>query len=209
MNSHLRQTTIVTLACLALLGGLVMGRHLAVSGWSAVAALIGSVSLWRTRFRSLLMIMLFFMLGLWRAGQVNAHDQVLNNLTGQKVTLVGTVKDDPSLNDQNQLSFTIGVTTLSGHPYQADVSVYTYRITMQRGYRIMASGKLKPALGAAQAEVSFPTIQTLSTHLNWLEQLRLKYFAAERTAIPEPMASFALGLLIGARALIPKTLQAQ
>lgn len=153
--------------------------------------------------------MLFLVFGLWRGGQVARHDQILDAQMGQKVTLVGSVKDDPSLNDQNQLSFTMATSSLDGSPYQADISVYTYRMPMKRGYRISALGKLKPALGAAQAETSFPAIQILSDHLSWLERLRLKFFAAERTAIPEPMASFALGLLIGARALIPKTLQTQ
>ncbi|MGQ7346814.1 ComEC/Rec2 family competence protein, partial [Streptococcus suis] len=41
------------------------------------------------------------------------------------------------------------------------------------------------------------------------EGFRQSFFAGMRTALPEPLASFALGLLVGVRALIPKDLQAQ
>lgn len=209
LRVKLKQTSLVTLACLAFLAGLVFGRHAAIAGVLVVLALTLTGLLWRTRLRILLVIVAFLLVGGWRAGQVTKYDTGLMSQMGRKVTLAGMVTDDPSLNDNNQLSLSVAVNRLNDQPYHATVSVFTYRLPVKRGYRVVVSGTLKPALGASIAELSFPALQITSDKLSLLERTRLRFFAAERAAIPEPMASFALGLLVGARTLIPKTLQGQ
>lgn len=154
-------------------------------------------------------MILVLVLGLLRAGAVERGDRLLISQFGEKVVFTGTVSDDPALSDTNQLSFIIHTNTLNGLPYHAQIAIYTYRLPILRGYQIEASGKVKPALGAAQAEISFPFIQITSKHFSLLDRWQLRFFAADRTAIPEPLASFALGLLVGTRALIPKTFQNQ
>ncbi len=209
MTTTLKQTTIVTAACLAFLAGMLAGRWAFVPLWPVLLAAVTLLITWRTRWRPLMLIGLFLTLGLWRAGLSHQHDLVLQQRMGQLTTFSGTVKDDPSVSDANRLSFTLAADHMNGVPYKAKINVYTYRMPMHRGYRIAMLAKPKPTLGASAAQVSFPQVEVLSTKLNWLERWRLQFFAGMRSAIPEPLASFALGLLIGARSLIPKTLNAQ
>ncbi|HSX14848.1 MAG TPA: ComEC/Rec2 family competence protein [Candidatus Saccharimonadales bacterium] len=209
MKTTIHQTTLITAASLAFLIGLVIGRPMFVSGALVVGLFAITLVLGRSRWRNLAIIIMALTLGLWRAGQVRWSDQILASHFGQSVRLEGVVRDDPALNDQNQLSFSLATSRLDDRPYRTNIAVFTHRLPIRRGYQIALVGKLKPSIGANQAEFSFPQTQIISDHISWLERWRLRFFAAERAMIPEPLASFALGLLIGARALIPKTLQAQ
>ncbi len=71
------------------------------------------------------------------------------------------------------------------------------------------SGTLKPGYGTAAAELGYPKLTVIAADQSWLELRRQSFFAGMKTALPEPLASFGLGLLVGVRALIPKDLQTQ
>ncbi|MDB5178556.1 MAG: rane protein of unknown function, partial [Patescibacteria group bacterium] len=131
------------------------------------------------------------------------------SLIGQNVTVTGTIIDDPSLSDKGLLTFKLGYLKLGGRDLPGELTVRLYRLQLQRGYQIQATGKVKPGFGNAVAELGFPQTQVVSRQQDWLEQLRQRFFVGIRTALPEPIASFGLGLLVGIRALIPKAMQTE
>ena len=131
-------------------------------------------------------------------------------LIGQSVSLSGTVADDPSRTASGQTSFNLDSLRLdSGLTIPGRLSVYLYPVQLQRGYRVHLTGKVKPGFGNAVAELSYPKLQVLSRSQTWLERLRQRFFTGVKTALPEPLASFGLGLLVGIRALIPKPMQTE
>lgn len=209
----MRRTTQITLICSALLAGVAFGRAGLQVGWmvvtvAAVAALVAVLR--RNRLWLLSLMLLALTLGLWRTTIWQADRTQLTQLIGQTVTVTGTVADDPARKPTTgQVNFKLTNLKLDGRQLPGELSVHLYPVHLQRGYQVQLTGKVKPGFGNAVAELSFPKLQVLSTQQNWLEQLRQRFFAGMRTALPEPLASFGLGLLVGIRALIPKDLQAE
>jgi competence protein ComEC len=147
-------------------------------------------------------------LGLTRAQVWKGEHTALAGRIGTPVVLVGTVADDPSITDTGQVNFTLGSLRDHGERVPGAIGVHEYSVHLQRGYQLQLSGKLKTGFGNAQAELGFPKLEVLSTSQTPLERLRQRFFAGMRTALPDPIASFGLGLLVGIRALIPKPMQA-
>lgn len=59
------------------------------------------------------------------------------------------------------------------------------------------SGKLYPTRGANQATMGYAKIKRVDSHNSVFDTIRRKFVASMQTALPEPMASFGLGLLVG------------
>lgn len=163
----------------------------------------------RTRFAVPALLLLAVVLGLWRT-TVYRHDQArLTTLIGQKVSFTAAVDDDPALAAKGYLEFKAGHLESQGHKLPGEITVRMYPTNLHRGYRIQLDGKLGDGFGSVPAELFYPQMTVLSTKQSLLEQIRQRFFTGIRTALPEPAASFALGLLVGVRGLVPKDLQTQ
>ena len=206
----MRRTTQLSLIFAALIGGVVLGRFgLAAGPVPLGAALLGALSLRRTRLLTTCLLLAAAALGLWRATAWTADRRQLTDLIGQTVTVVGTVADDPSTGATGQVDFKLGGLRVNGRAVPGSLSIHEYPVRLQRGYRLQAVGKVGPGFGNAVAEIGFPKLQLLSTYQDPLERLRQRFFVGVKTALPEPIASFGLGLLVGIRALIPKNMQTE
>ncbi len=204
-----RRSTQIVLACGAFLMGILLG-HLGIVLelaflLPAAILLVGGIK--RPALIGLGLILVGLTLGNLRLQSDLANKRALTSQVGQKVELTGTVSDDPAYNQDNRTDFHLSGLTQNGQKLAGDVTVRTHYIKLQRGYKLAASGKLSLYYG--HVEFSFADVQVLSTQTSWVEHLRQHLFAGMRTALPEPLAAFALGLLMGTRALIPKPLQDQ
>ena len=190
--------------------GIIGARSGAVAGLAEFgAAVVLVVVLAKTRFAVPALLMLAVVLGLWRT-TLYRHDQArLTALIGQKVSITADVNDDPALNVKGYLEFKAGNIVSQGHKLPGEITVRMYPTNLHRGYRIQLDGKLGDGFGSVPAELFYPQMTVLSTKQSLLEQIRQRFFAGIRTALPEPAASFALGLLVGVRGLVPKDLQTQ
>lgn len=72
-----------------------------------------------------------------------------------------------------------------------------------RGDKIKVSGKFFSAGGSRQGRISFGKLQVMGRSNQWSERVRRQFVAGMQTAIPEPQASFGLGLLVGQRNTLP------
>lgn len=207
----MRRTTQISLIAAALLAGIILGRFGLTLGLIPVAVIATlTLVLCRSRFFLLALLILAASLGLWRTTAWTTQRAQLSSLIGQTVTVIGTIADDPSTNPTtHQVDFKLADLKQSGRPIPGDLSVHMYPTRLQRGYQVQLTGKVKAGFGNQVAALSFPQLEVLSTHQNWLERLRQNFFAGIRTALPEPIASFGLGLLVGIRALVPKDMQAE
>jgi len=209
-NRGMRRTTQLSLIFVALIGGGVLGRAGLVGGPAPlIAALLATLVLRRTRLLTTCLLLAAATLGLWRATAWTGDQRQLASLIGQTVTATGTLADDPSTGATGQVDFKLGGLRINGRSVPGTLSVHEYPVRLQRGYRIQAIGKVGPGFGNAVAEIGFPKLTVLSTYQDPLERFRQRFFVGVKTALPEPIASFGLGLLVGIRALIPKDMQVE
>jgi competence protein ComEC len=78
-----------------------------------------------------------------------------------------------------------------------------------QGDKVRVSGKLYAAFGGYQGRISFAQLQIIGHHPSLVADIRRKFTAGMQTALPEPLAPFAMGLLIGQRATLPKNVKQQ
>lgn len=152
-------------------------------------------------------VVLCFGVGLWRGSATTVALRPYRELSKQKVTIVGIAQEDGAYGSREQLSFTLGDISLVV-PYTARlpgiVSVSGFGAgVVHRGDVVQATGKFWPTLGGNQSSISFAELQVVHRPAGFLEQVRRQFDAGLESALPEPLASFGLGLLIGQRNTLP------
>ncbi len=199
--------------CAAFLLGLVLARlHLEVSGWAALPLLGGAGLLFgrRTIIATAIMLLAGLLLGLWRGGEYLQRLQPYQQLALQKVQFTATASIDAVYGQNSQLSFVVhDVHFTSPETMRApgSIKISGFGETMvYRGDRLEISGKLYPTRGASQATASFAQLSKLGGSSSPVDSLRRKFTAGMQTALPEPLASFGLGLLVGQRNTLPADL---
>ena len=206
----MRRSTVISTVCGALILGVIGARSGVSAGLVEVgAAMVLLVALARTRLMVPALLLLAVVLGLWRATEYLHKQARLTALIGEKVSFVAVVNDDPALNAKGYLEFKAGQIESGGQSIPGAITVRMYPTNLHRGYKLQLDGKLQDGFGSVPAELFYPQMTLLSTRQGTLEQIRQGFFAGIRTALPEPAASFALGLLVGVRGLVPKDLQTQ
>lgn len=96
-----------------------------------------------------------------------------------------------------------GGTKLAG---KVAVSGFGTNVIFQ-GDELAVTGKLRPGYGAKQASLGFAKITFIRHHNSLVAEIRRKFAAGMQTALPEPLGSFAMGLLIGQRATLPASVK--
>lgn len=205
-----RRTTLALLACAVFLGGLVLARSkVHISVWIVVVLFVAAaVSLQRRSSITILcIVMAASSFGLWRGGVYLQQLQPYQSLALQPVVLTGTANIDAVYGKGGQLSFTMRHIELL-KPYRravpGTIKVGGFGLTMvYRGDRLQVSGKLYPTRGANQATIGYAQLTQLGAQPSLLDSVRRKFSAGMQTALPEPEASFGLGLLVGQRNTLP------
>lgn len=209
-----RRTTFIAVAMGAFLVGLGLARQFYLNGDAAgvIVSLVGLFWLVTLRRRGILnllsMIILTLLLGVWR-GSVYTHQlTIYQDLAKQTVVITGIADNDAVYADKSQLSFDITNIKMKDPLEQSIVGkmgIKGYGETMvYRGDTVQAEGKLYPTRGSKQAIVSFADISTIQVSTNKINSLRRGFSTGITSALPEPLASFGLGLLIGQRTTLPK-----
>lgn len=78
-----------------------------------------------------------------------------------------------------------------------------------KGDQVQVEGKLYPTRGSRQAIISFADISITQSSDSKVESFRRNFATGLTSALPEPLAFFGLGLLIGQRTTLPKVLTDQ
>lgn len=204
------RTTILMLGCAAFLLGLVIARkHLMISGWLVLPLLLASVLLLkrRTAITMIVVIAAGLSLGVWRGASYLQALQPYHTFERQKVVFMATAAGDAVYNDKKQLSFVVRdvdfVFPASVHA-PGSLKVSGYGETMvYRGDRLQFKGSLYPTRGASQGTVSFAEFHKIGGSSSPIDTLRRKFAAGVQSVLPEPLASFSLGLLVGQRNTLP------
>jgi competence protein ComEC len=213
---QLRRTTVITMGLLAFLAGLGLARTgIYFSGYFVgLAALIClSFSKRLKNIGVITVIILGLSAGWWRGSVFIQKLAPYKNLTKESVVLQVKADSDGVYGKNTQLEFD-GANVRIIKPYQTTVPGKVKiggfgENAVYRGDIVQAEGKLFPTRGSRQASIGFATIKVLGRGDSPVDKIRLKFIAGMESALPEPLASFALGLLIGQRTTIPDTISQQ
>lgn len=207
---YVKRSLALILICVSFTFGL-LARHVLTSSWQlcfcATILMIIVIAAATRQITLSLLLGVFLMLGFGRGVMHETKLKNIQKLYRQKVIMTGTIADDPAVNDRGFLIFNLEVKTINSAKSSGVVSVRTYNQKLRRGYNVSVSSKFDATLGNKLGQLVYGTVTIQSSKLSPLEQWRQRYFAGMRNALPEPSASFALGLLLGTRGLIPKDVQ--
>lgn len=203
-----RRTTLILLLCLSLLGGigLAYSGHALGAAWCAPAGLL-LLALWRPMNIAALGAAVLFGLSLGCARGV-VYVQKLAAYQPyyyRQVTLSVRATDDAVYGTHSQLSFDAGSVTLEdGSRLAGKIQLGGFgENAVFEGDEVTATGKLYPGYGAYQGRISFARLHVIMHHPSPVSSLRRRFTAGIQSALPEPLAPFAMGLLIGQRATLP------
>lgn len=210
---RLNRTTLLICGCAAFLAGLVLARRVSgMSGWWPFAAMIPTLALLPKRNYAALIMLLAagVLLGLWRGDVYLNKLAPYRELALRPVTFTASANIDAVYGQNSQLSFVArDVHIISPYDVRLPgaIKVNGFGVTMvYQGDRVAVDGKLYPTRGANQATVSFARIRLMSSGGSTINTVRRKFVAGLQTALPEPLASFGLGLLVGQRNTLPADL---
>ncbi len=166
------------------------------------------------RFRKLsisaaiVIMMLGFAVGGIRGHAYSHKVDVYNSLYFHKVTITAKALNDGVYNKKQQLTFDVNDVHSSKQALVGKLAVSGFGVSaIFQGDEVQVTGKLYPSRGSYQARISFAQITVLSHHASFIDTIRRSFIAGMQSALPEPIASFALGLLIGQRATLPDSVK--
>lgn len=209
-----RRTTLITGGCFAVLAGLGLSRLLNLeihSSWLLLLPVF--LLLKRKNLTSLIITVLFGLgLGLWQGGVYMQRLAELRNLNNRNITIRAVVKSDAIYSKTQQLEFTANKAHLvtNDQPLTGSFKISGFGPAMvYRGDTIQATGKLYLTRGSNQAGISFAQLSVTGQDTSLINKLTRKFSAGMQSALPEPLASFGLGLLIGQRSTLPQDILSQ
>ncbi len=206
-----RRTTRFTLVAGAALLGLAWARWAGpLSGWYVVAvAVIVLLTFRRARLASVYaVVVLGFLIGWWRGSGFMQEVRFTEQLRKEQVTIVGTALQDGIYDKRAALSFDLGSLRLESPELREmvgkiGVSGYGERM-IYRGDTVRVTGRFYPARGSLVARLNFAELEVVSRSQSVVYTATRDFSAGMLSALPEPQASFALGLLIGQRDTLPE-----
>jgi competence protein ComEC len=209
-----RRTTLIAYFCAAVLVGLGVSRKI---NFVPVVEFLGLAPLLlllkrKTALSLLAVVCLGIFVGLWRGSLYIEHVHDLGNLSGRHVVIEAQATSDAVYSARSQIEFTANHVRLLSP--QTKLLAGSFKISgfgesmVYRGDRLQVSGKLYPMRGSNQARIAYAQLDRLYADNSLFNNLTRRFDAGMQSALPEPQASFGLGLLIGQRTTLPQNITA-
>lgn len=208
---RLRRPVLVIAGCLALFAGIGIAHSMLLANAYWVWA-VAPLFLFVARRQSLLTLacalVLCFGFGWWRGTQVQRAIAPYSELNKQSVTLLVRAAEDGVYGKQGQMTFAadhVRVIAPRATELPGNVAIAGFgAAAVYRGDEVQVSGKLFPRRGNVLAGISYAKLQVVSRGTAPIDALRRRFAAGMQSALPEPLASFGMGLLIGQRSTLPE-----
>lgn len=210
-----RRTSLIIIGCAAVLVGIGLARKTQIQPqiwWLVFLPVLLAIKS-RNLTSLLLVCVLGLGLGLWRGGLYMQRLHNLQSYSLREVTIQATATSDSFYGNKSQIQFTANrVKLIQPHPEPLTgsfkLSGFGERM-IYRGDTVQVTGKLYPTRGSNQATIAYAQLTRLTIGHSWLNDLGRRFSAGMQNALPEPLASFALGLLIGQRTTMPQAILLQ
>ncbi len=172
--------------------------------WACLPFLL--LALRRNRLAALLLLLIFGLAcGWWRGGIYINRLAVYEPFYYKAMTIRARAMNDAIYGKNSQLAFDANNIVLANDQHltgKLQLSGFGTNAVFQ-GDDVTATGKLYPGYGPYQGRISFAKITITAHHPTLVAQIRQRFTAGMQTALPEPLAPFAMGLLVGQRATLP------
>lgn len=210
MGHRFERTSLVFLLALSFVLGIAIahsGRLIDSTWWWLATAWV----VWTLRHRRVWAFMAIAMLGVslgwWRGSLYMTKLADIHGLSGQRITLIGRASNDAIYDQHKQLAFDMRNARIesSDRELTGKIGVSGFGLNAAfAGDEVRVTAKLHPSRGGSyQAYMSYAQLELIGHHPTLVTQLRSKFIAGIQTALPEPLASFGLGLLVGQRNTLP------
>jgi competence protein ComEC len=151
-----------------------------------------------------------FGVGYWRGGIYLAKVDSYQRLFGKNVTMYATATQDAVYSERRQLVFTASNIVINNQEMVGNIEIEGFGVPMvYRGDRVGATGKLFSKRGENIAGIKFANLSIISADESIVNKFRREFAVGLQNVLPEPLASFGLGLLIGQRSSLPEDLNEQ
>jgi len=149
---------------------------------------------------------IFATLGLLRGTQYMDKKQLYTQLERQKVSLVARANSDAVYGTKHQLTFEVRDAQLSdGRRLVGVLQISGFGESMvYKGDWLLIEGKLFTSRGNASGRISFASLRVIARGNSLIDDVRRGFAAGIQSTLPEPVASFGMGLLVGQRNTLPK-----
>jgi competence protein ComEC len=202
-----RQTTYILTGCITLLIGLFISKftYPAATGWLLLVIILLPLVFGNQLIRMIYVIIAMFIIGWWRGGLQQAQFQELAGQYDKKVTIVGRALEDGTYSKFGQLETTLDVLSINNQPASGKITLRTFNLPAIYRYDVLeATGKLYPTRGGKQGAMYYSDTKVIAKSESKIEDFRRGFIVGMENAVPEPAASFGIGLLVGQRDLLPQ-----
>lgn len=205
-----RRATLYLALFVSVLAGLGLARaQLALGdGRLCIPVILAVVVTWRRQqFVTIVcIVMLGIVGGSWRGHIYMERLGAFQPLYDKQVSLIVQAREDAVYDTRTkQLTFEAGNILFAGHAMVGKIQVSGFgENAVFQGDELIVVGKLRPGYGAQQGKISYASLDTTAHRPTLLAQLRRKFVAGAQTALPEPLAPFVMGLLVGQRDTLPQ-----
>lgn len=213
MRRYFQRTTRLSVLFLGIVLGIWLSKVISIE-WILIPLLVGVLAVsWRLGSYITLgaCLMLGIAIGIYRGGVTNQKIAIYQTLYGQEVEVVGIVSTDAVYGDKSQLEFDVSKLELQQPYEQSLLGTLQVRgfeeVSVVRGDKIRVQGKLYPAGGSRVGRISFAETEIVTRSASIIEYIKHRFSAGIHSALPEPMGSFGLGLLLGQRSAMPEQTQ--
>lgn len=208
MAHRFRLTTLWLVLFAGMLAGLGLARVGPGPGPAPVLMLLIGILLMRCRgIAKLALVLLLGVTAGWLRGEMYISKlSTYQPLYYQKITLTVQAAEDATYDKYGQLGFLArNIRLADGDRLTGSIRLSGFGMSMvYDSDEVVASGKLYPGYGSQQGRMSYAQMQVTGRHPTWLTDLRASFVAGTATALPEPHASFVMGLLVGQRSNLPE-----
>ena len=207
MKRQYKQTSLLLTSSMALICGVAISYKLQIHGPWYLLSLMPLT--WFLKQRSIVTVILLILtclcIGQLRGSDFIIKKQAYSNLYGHKLDITVIAMNDGSYGSLSQFSFDGGNARLpNGQKLVGKIQVSGFGTNaVFQNDQVEVVGKLMPSSGAYQGRISFASLTVISHHPSLVADIRRKFSAGMQSALPEPLASFAMGLLIGQRSTLP------
>ena len=204
---HFYRSTLLILGCVGFLLGAATAAEIGVGGWPLIITLglATCVVIKKAHLGALLLITCFGLcLGWYRGGQYLCLVNQYQPYYDQKIAITATAISDAVYGDNGQLSFDVSNVQIDGQALIGKIGIAGFGEDMvYQGDQLEITGKLRDGLGSYKGWISYATLTVVRHGGTMIDNWRRQFGAALTSALPEPLAPFGMGLLIGQRNTLP------
>lgn len=210
------RSVLIVVLCTALIVGITLAQMVRIDNliWCWLLLPCAVISLRSHSVVTVLFVGAVLMLfGIYRGAQYMDKKALYSQLEGTLVTLEVTANTDAVYGKRSQLTFdarNIQVLEPTRMSLIGGIQVSGFGVPMvYKGDTVHITGKLYTARGNNVARMSFAKLTLLERQPSFIDDVRRKFAAGMQSALPEPVASFGLGILVGQRNTLPEEISEQ